>query len=313
MDRITFVKYNSMRKPEYRITTEAHESENGKWVVKRPGSNAAKAHLNRIASNRELLEKRLYKDIAVLDIATEDDRLRFPFAEGRTLADGIEFSKKDKEPFIEKTNQLMDRVLDVREECKCGFVPTEEFVSWFGDVYPEEGVPAVCPANLDSIFSNFIETEEGLVNLDYEWVYDFPIPVDFIKYRCIRYFYNERMNSLFDGISRDTVMEWFGFDQKRQDMFWSMESHFQQTIYGQNWRYLYLNRYKKGEITIQSLDDEIADQKRIIREKEEHVHNLEGRIVELNRKIESLLSSKSWRITKPLRDVGTLIRRTVDR
>lgn len=295
MERVTFVKYNSLRKPEYRITTEIHENEHEKWAIKRPGHHAAKAHLRQIAANRSLLKERLYRDVSVLDVTTEkDDRLRFPFVTGRTLAEDIQFSKEDPEAFVNQFNQALDRILDVREECKCAFTATETFINCFGNTYPEDGVPAVCPANLDSVLTNFVETKDGLVCLDYEWAYDFPIPIDYIKYRSIRYFYNERMNSMFDGIARDTVMEWFGFDQEKQDTFWNMESHFQQQIYGKDWQYLYPNRYKKGEVTLQALNDKIAEQNELsqeqdriikyneylIQEKDETIKNNESQIQE---------------------------------
>lgn len=346
MDRVIYVKYNSLRKPEYRITTEIHESEQMKWVVKRPGNDAAKMHLNRIATNQELA-KRIYKDISVLDVKIEDDQLCFPFVNGGVLTDSISFTILNQEELIKQINQLLDLILNVREECKCAFELTEGFVSTFGECYPERGTPAICPANLDSVLSNFIQSQSGLVCLDYEWVYDFPVPIEFIKYRSIRYFYNERMNSLFDGISRDTVMEWFGFDREKQDMYWNMEAYFQQKIYGKDWRYLYFDRYRKGKITIQSLDDEIENLKTIMQEKDSSIHDKddlinhlenelrhrEETINELNREMcmreekkkeqindletkrqalertnYEIMHSTSWRITKPLRVVGKYIK-----
>lgn len=344
MDRVIYVKYNSLRAPEYRITTEIHEDENRKWVVKRPGSDAAKAHLYRIASNRELLEQRTYKNISVLDATVKGEQLWFPFVAGKTFAETITYSKGDEESFCQCVNQALDRIFDVREECRCIFKPTDALIACFGEIYPEEGVPAICPANLDSLFSNFIEADGKLINLDYEWVFDFPIPVDFLKYRSIRYFYNERQNSMFDGISRDTVLNWFGYDQKKQDLFWSMESHFHQRVYGENWKYLYLDRYKKGEITIQSLYDNIANQERIVQEKENRINGLENEILiredkirELDHEIlsredrikelfheiqnqemqkqgweklyQELTNSTSWRMTEPFRKIAAYLRR----
>lgn len=345
MDQVKYIKYNSLRKPEYRITTEIHEDEQGKWVIKRTGNDAAKPHLQQIAANRKLLEKGYYKKISVLDITTgEDDRLRFPFVAGKSLAESIDSFKLEKDKFIEKIEKLLEQVLGIYDDHICAFEPTEGFISCFGNEFPEKGIPAVCPANLDSVFSNFIETKEGLVCLDYEWVYDFPIPVDYIKYRCIRYFYNEREKSLFDGIPRDTVMEWFGYDRETLDLYWNMESHFQQQIYGKDWEFMYLNRCKKGETTFQSLEDEIAEQRRIIQSREEHIRNLENEIRSrddaINRfsqEISCLKSEKqeliaerqrldaerqkwesicqemtdstSWKVTEPFRRIGMIVRK----
>lgn len=309
MNRVTYVKYNSLRKPEYRITTEIQENANEKWVVKRLGDPAARAHLEQIAANRELLEKKAYRAVSVLENTREGDQLRFPYVEGEVLAEKIDSARLDRDMFVEMTNQWFERILDVRDECKCAFEPTEGFVSWFGNSCPENGVPAVCPANIDSVFSNFIETKDGLVCLDYEWVFDFPVPVDYIKYRSIRYFYNERMQSLFDGFSRDTIMEWCGFDQEKQDLFWSMESHFQQRIYGQDWQYLYLNRYKKDEINIKMLDDKIAGYTRVIQEKDDRIRDAEARMREWENAYQVLVNSTSWKLTKPARWAGAFIKK----
>lgn len=308
MNRVTYVKYNSMRRPEYRITTEIQEDAGEKWVVKRTGHPAARAHLERIAANRALLEKKVYKTVSVLENTREGDRLRFPYVEGAVLAEQIDNASLDRDAFVEMTNQWFGRILDVRDECRCAFEPTEGFAAWFGNNCPESGVPAVCPANVDSIFSNFIETGDGLVCLDYEWVFDFPVPVDFIKYRSIRYFYNERMQSLFDGFSRDAIMEWCGFDQQKQDLFWSMESHFQQQIYGQDWRYLYLNRYKKDETDIKMLDDKIAGFNKKLREKDDRIRDAEARMREWENAYQDLTHSTSWKLTKPARWAGMMVK-----
>lgn len=47
----------------------------------------------------------------------------------------------------------------------------------------------VAPANIDAIFENFIIIDhERYINIDYEWTFDFPVPIDFIKYRTLLYF-----------------------------------------------------------------------------------------------------------------------------
>ena len=273
MDRVLYAKYNSMRKPAYRLTTEIHEGGDGRWVVKKAGDPAARPHMDRIAANRALAEK-AYQDITVLDVKREKSRLVFPFVAGTSLSSRIDTDRLDKERFVKQVNGLFDRVLTVREACKSFFKATEAFVSLFGDQYIE-GVPAICPANIDSIFSNFIETEDGLVCLDYEWVYDFPVPVDYIRYRVLFHLYNEWEHSLLDGIRREELMEWFGLDEEKQAVYWNMESRFQQEIHGEKWKYHYLEKYKLKKLSLQSMNEENQRQRGIIQDKENHIANLE--------------------------------------
>ena len=279
MDRVLYTKYNSLRRPEYRLTTEINDGDQGKWVEKRAAGPAAETQLDRIMASRELA-LRLYRDIRVIDAKREKGRIVFPFISGRSLADRIETDALDRDRFVRQVNELFDLVLDAKEACVCSFEPTEAFKAVFGDKYPENA-RALCPANIDSIFSNFIETEDGLVCIDYEWVFDFPVPTDFIRYRVLFHLYNEWEKSLFDGITREELMGWFGISEEDQKTFWSMESAFQQTVHGKKWAYHYLGRYNKKVISVAQMDEEINGQKELIREKDQHIDNI-------SRKVESL-------------------------
>ena len=300
MDRVLYAKYNSMRRPEYRLTTEIHEDETGKWVEKRAGDPVARPHMERIAANRDLAV-RAYREITVLDVKREKGCLVFPFVSGTTLSNRIDTEPFDKNCFIKQINSLFDRVLAVRDECRSSFKATEEFVSIFGDRYME-GVPAVCPANIDSLFSNFIETEDELICLDYEWVYGFPVPVDYIRYRVLFHLYNEWSSSVLDGITREAFMEWFGLNRSEQAMYWNMESCFQQEIHGKEWAYHYLEKYRKRAFPVRDPRREIVRQEELIHNKDVHIANLEQQINEMK-------ESFSWRITGPARAVPAAIRK----
>ena len=82
MDRVLYTKYNSLRRPEYRLTTEIHDGDQGKWVEKRAAGPAAEAQLDRITANRELA-LRLYRKIRVADARREKGRIVIPFISGR--------------------------------------------------------------------------------------------------------------------------------------------------------------------------------------------------------------------------------------
>lgn len=314
MDRVLYVKYNSMRKPAYRLTTEIHEGDDGKWVVKKAGDPAALPHMERVAANRALAEK-AYRNIAAVDVKKEKDRLIFPFVSGTPLINKIDTDGLDRERFTEQVNSLFDLVLAVKDECRSPFRATEAFVSLFGDQYIED-VPAICPANIDSIFSNFIETKDGLVCLDYEWVFDFPVPVDYIRYRVLFHLYNEWEHSMLDGISREELMEWFGLDEEKQAIYWNMESNFQQEIHGEKWAYHYLEKYKMKKFSLQSMNEENRRQRGIIQDKDRHIANLEKELIEgmkakdahianLERQYDEITHAFFWRITGPFRKAVT--------
>lgn len=287
MNRVLYAKYNSLRRPEYRVTTEIQEDEKGKRVVKKPGDAKAGEHILTIARNRELLAGS-YEKIKVLPVKREGDELVFPFVAGESLKDQIDTEKTDREAFVRQVTKLFDKILDYKKENFCPFEITEGFRTLFGDIRPEE-TTAVCPANIDSLFSNFIENEEGIFCLDYEWVHDFPIPVNYIKYRTLAYLYNDWANSVFDGIKREELMSWFGLEESECEIYEAMESAFQQAVHGKDWRYMYPLRYNKKK-------ENVLYMAKLIREKDQHISNLENMIRQGREAFDAALAMKNKEI-----------------
>ena len=86
----------------------------------------------------------------------------------------------------------MDKVFSVSDGQMQSFFATPGFTEVFGgqpegfqfagDSYPV--------TNLDGIFENMMEDKDGKIwVIDYEWVFDFPIPAEFARYRNLAYFY----------------------------------------------------------------------------------------------------------------------------
>ena len=85
---------------------------------------------------------------------------------------------------------------------------TEEFDEVFGQGLCEEelallGQDTACRvSNIDALFENMLLTEDGIYCLDYEWVFLFPVPEHFVKYRILYYFY-EQYSSVMKQLSLD--------------------------------------------------------------------------------------------------------------
>lgn len=60
---------------------------------------------------------------------------------------------------------------------------TEAFVQVFGDVTLPEGQKCRKVTNIDMIFSNVVLEGDSWHLIDYEWTFDFPIPLNFVLYR----------------------------------------------------------------------------------------------------------------------------------
>ena len=267
--QVLYAKYNSTRRPDFRITTEICEDVKGLYVRKRAQETAAAAHLQRIHENGVSLEN-YYRDINVIPSEWEDGNLAFPYIKGQTLAEQIDMRHFDKGRFIAQVNEKIEKILSVKEQYVVPFKPTKEFEMRFGKA--EFGnVPAMNPANIDSLLTNFVENETGIYCIDCEWVCQYPVPIDYIRYRALLYLYINQVHSMLDGVNLEEMLGWFGFSEAECQKYWQMDDCFQQFVHGEDRRNIYTERYRKRNITLA----DIQAQETEIQAKEVHIENLE--------------------------------------
>lgn len=290
--RVLYAKYNSARKPEYRITTEICEDESGLFVRKRAGEDAARVHLDNIYENSVALRD-YYRDIRMIPVERMDGALKFPYINGKTLAEQIETRQFDREAFVTQVNEQLDKVLSVQEKYVVPFEMTEGFEAAFGKVEISE-TWALNPANIDSLFTNFVENDTGIYCIDCEWVCHFPVPVAFVKYRILLYLYVTRLHGQLNGASLDEMLGWFGFSQQACATYWQMDDRFQQTAHGENRRYMYTTQYLKKNMPLANVDREY-------RSLEARIQELDARNQQLRNDYQAIATSAFWRMTKPAR------------
>lgn len=263
MKRVVYSKLNSYRKPEYRIKTSIVLENNQVYVEKAALTSAAISHIDRIKSNYERL-KGLYKSIYVIPCEEiKKGVIRFPYVGG--------------EPIYSPWVSIEE---EINPEYIVPFKMSTEFSEVFPDCFPSEGEPAVSIANLDDVLSNRIMTKNGVVLFDYEWVFDFPVPISFLDYR--RAFINfYRDPALRESESWDEYKSRLGYEDT--ELFNKMEEHFQLYANGE----IYVGSYKKSV-------NRLAD------------------IVETNALLQleyqGITNSNSWRITAPLRKIAAIFK-----
>lgn len=96
-------------------------------------------------------------------------------------------------------------------------------------------------SNIDALFENMLLTEEGIYCLDYEWVFLFPVPEHFVRYRILYYFY-EQYSSLMKGLGLEAFLRAFWYTAEVADVYRQMEASFQDYVHGEN-QQLYLGNY----------------------------------------------------------------------
>ncbi len=195
-------------------------------------------------------------------------------------------------------------------------MPTDEFRRVFGEA-PEIDDRSFSVSNVDGLFENLMITQDGTWVMDYEWVFDFPVPFGYLKYRILYYFY-ERFKSSFGWQDIYAFFDLFGMNEDLCKQYGAMEENFQTFVHGDSSQG-YLRRYQQPvetldtllskEIVLEDLQDkhkglnikyamleetletkevEITKRNEVQRLSNNHIANLEGMIKQLRHDIDEM-------------------------
>ena len=250
MDTICYAKYNRTRTLAFQTKTRIVQREDAKQVIKEPLTKQAKAHVDSMQKKYEWVQK-LYRKVTPVSVQMEGDAAVFPYVEGETIGSLLEKLLGDKEALLPAIKAYLDDIMQYQEEFVVDFAMTEEFRAIFGEY--DKNCKALKFANVDEIFDNFLIVDGKYYLIDYEWVFDFPVPVDYIRFRTVFYFYVKNGNYLSNCISLEEYLNYFGIDKDEQEAFLRLDDTFQQWIHGANRRYIYTRNYVKDTHNINGL------------------------------------------------------------
>ncbi|MGG2053012.1 glycosyltransferase [Lysinibacillus pakistanensis] len=250
--RINSVKYSINRKKAFQLKTIIYEEKNSKYVLKEAYSQAAKSHLENIYNNYEVYKKSSFNPV---EVKMQDKGIVFPFVEGVSLDEILvqKLFNKDKNGFIEKLKWY--KTLFLKEE-QCAFYQTTDFKNIFGDASNLEGIAAMNLANVDLNFDNiiFLEKDTKIITIDYEWVFKFPIPIDYIIYRAILIFKTKYSGHFVKELVMEEIFELLEIEIANIPYYEEMESNFSKYV-GKDFDEYKLN-YLKNNIKINELYNE---------------------------------------------------------
>ena len=252
--KTVFAKYNSTRKEEFQIRTAILEENGKRYVEKTPLTEKAAGHISSMSEKYEKLSK-VNSGVKVLAPVYSEDKkaVRFEFLKGRTLAEILGEQIRGKKAPVEALKAAIDQVFGQAVLKNEPFAPTDPFKEVFGD---SEDVLSLQDtsyevSNIDGLFENLMETEDGLYCMDYEWVFDFPIPSGFVRYRNLVYFYY-KYEGLMEYENATQFLKEFGMDEKLAETYASMEVAFQTWVHGDGTQG-YLGNYKQRLVTLEAV------------------------------------------------------------
>lgn len=238
-------KYSRGRNPKFKIKTEIY-NENGKKFIRKIALNESSIqHILQMKKNEERWKGCLPK-LNYAEGWVENGKYMAPYIEGEDLDTFFYEFRHDPERFVEKFVYYISEYFVPDVEKLIPFEMTDSFVSIFGSDAPKNS-KSLKYTNIDMIFSNIKVTENNqLYCFDYEWIFGFPIPYEYVIWRIVYRLYLEYGAYLKAVFSKEQFLEKVGIKKENLDIYERMEQNFIKGIYGKE---NYLWNYKKTSIT----------------------------------------------------------------
>ena len=255
MESVFFAKYSYERDPRFRVMTRIVGLENGNREVQKIADDQNSVqHVADICNAYEALRQYHCNDaICIVPCEMRGEMAVFPYVSGDLLTDRIYDLMRlhDTDALIALLKEYVQRITAGVELVP--FQKTEQFCQIFGDKFELEGIPAFQPCDVDMIPSNIIISDDKWYVFDYEWTFNFPIPVDYIIYRAIL-FCVIRFN-ITKEIPEGQIYESLGLDLTRKAYYEAMENAFQKYVYGQAIDYpAFYENMRKPVISLFNID-----------------------------------------------------------
>ncbi len=254
MKKTIYAKYSRERRAKFQIMTCIMEDAEGVRSVEKTALRPeAAAHVTAMARNAGRLEQ-LYQDpgLKICPCKMSGDRsVVFPWIRGKNMdllltehleAGQFEQAKADVE--------FLWRVLSSSAGL-AAFEMSGQFEQMFGRVQLPEGMLAAPLSNLDMLFANILVDDEYVLT-DYEWVFDFMIPIQFLFARSLM------LQGKVYALEPEQQQELYAIGGVRLEdleVYYQMEVHFQKYVTGEGEVNILSNLYPKMETGSYQLGD----------------------------------------------------------
>ncbi len=224
---VIYEKCSNDRSEQFSIYTDILKGDK-KLVRKYSATEKGSSHVGNIVRWGGLLQKQYEgSKISVVKSIMKDGKACCDYVTGDTIEEIAD--RYISQGMISKAEALIQEVISIVRD-KNGsqkFEMTDEFKNVFGDVNFEGEMHTGSVNDIDLVLNNIIVNGDDWQVIDYEWTFDFPVPVEFIIFRILHY-YIETNNSRTD-IKADKLLTLSENDRKT---FLKMEENFQNYVKG---------------------------------------------------------------------------------
>ena len=333
--KVIFTKINVRYIPEYCLITKIMQDEAGiKKVVKMPFDHRALQHMQNFKIASQELPN-IFSTMKICPCVLGDQEVSFEFIEGKSYLSLLK--EAATKPFVlyktiwQEFMSLLEPVNTVT------FTESEMAARLFGDMAEFNDVASYSKGVVDLTPSNVLISDNDKPTLiDYEWWVDQPIPVELIKYHAIYTTWQAHPEIRHGQVTLDTLLDECGFDEAAIKRCNHALQHFYAHIGGtandQKPYYLSLPRYTQKSVSVNDLGVENRllkqqnaqlynqmEQERKIREEmltgwreaSRIVDTLQEQQRQMEEQLNTLLMSRSWRLTRPLRGLKAVTKRLI--
>lgn len=227
-----YARFAVDRKPGFAVKTEIDKDQVCKSAVYSEG----RAHIRRIGEAWKKLSDQYAAAITFNRVMEQtDQKISLQYLEGEAVSSQINRLLVGQE--TDQAYELLDQMMTLLVSAEqTAFVLTEEFKQVFGDTAAEKlaksglHFQSLKYSDIDLVPQNVLRTQSGYQVIDYEWTFDFPIPVEYIVYRGLWMTATE--NDRYEAFGMDRLMARFRIDRKKQEIFDEMERGFQSYVCG---------------------------------------------------------------------------------
>lgn len=227
---LVFTKYSAERDERFALRTDIVKSDGRLTARKTALNQASQSHVKHIAAAARRLEA-LYagSGIGICPSREESDGVSFDYLRGETLQSRLETLVLSGE--TAEVRKILETYQErVSRAATEPFAMTDAFREVFGDVTLPSGLLATGVSDIDLIFSNILLTESGWQVIDYEWTFDFPVPLHFLLYRA--YFFATRQIQRSEALDLAELLKSADISEGEAETYDAMERHFQRYVTG---------------------------------------------------------------------------------
>lgn len=239
---IQYVKLNADRNEEFQIYTVIYDKHGEKLVDKCALTEKSKEHLYRMhvfgtinhQGSWAAVLPQYNRDAGILTYpwidAVSYDELVGQYVDENNLNGILNAIQFVKSTFLNEKKLTCPYQNEDFLSVFCGTKIKENSLAGYNS---NENFECIEAGNIDIILSNIFNKDNNIFVIDYEWLFDFPIPVEYILWRIIRTLYSDHIR-LSELIEQQNMERTFGISDEHVDLYNEWESNFVSQYVGVN-------------------------------------------------------------------------------